>query len=573
MTAAQAEAPGRELFVRSSDAERSVYRISFMLGSFFITATSWIHGYLDPEAIDPLGLRLLVSALVLGVSIVIRRGSERRMRVLVLGTICIVNLYFGLLGGANQMRGLWLQAFFTAYISSMLVAGPFAPTMRSAWLRSLLITSGAGAACALTPMGWPFALMTTMHFGIIATFVSLVSTMHIRTRAKLESKRDEAMAATRAKAQFLANMSHEIRTPMNGVLGTASLLDDGSLRGDQKELVQTLNASGEALLGVINDILDFSKVEAGAIEIESTPFDLGRMLTDSVELLRPVAKARGNTLELQIEAVPKRVVGDALRVRQIVTNLLSNAIKFTERGEIALRATWSRGECTISVIDTGIGIAPDRLERIFESFSQGDDSITRRFGGTGLGLTISRQIAGLMNGTVRATSESGTGSEFTLVVPLPEAESDLLSKDEQPSIFPDTSASRAAGGGALQGLSVLLVDDNAVNRRVAGRMLERLGLSPVLAVDGVEAVAAAKGTDFDVILMDVQMPHLDGLEATRMIRAFEGTARPWIIALTAGATAEEREASRLAGADEHLTKPIRLDELRQAFGRVSVQCG
>jgi CheY-like chemotaxis protein len=178
-----------------------------------------------------------------------------------------------------------------------------------------------------------------------------------------------------------------------------------------------------------------------------------------------------------------------------------------------------------------------------------------------------------MNGTVRATSESGTGSEFTLVVPLPEAESDLLSKDEQPSIFPDTSASRAAGGGALQGLSVLLVDDNAVNRRVAGRMLERLGLSPVLAVDGVEAVAAAKGTDFDVILMDVQMPHLDGLEATRMIRAFEGTARPWIIALTAGATAEEREASRLAGADEHLTKPIRLDELRQAFGRVSVQCG
>ncbi len=380
-----------------------------------------------------------------------------------------------------------------------------------------------------------------------------------RQAEELEAAVRRAEAASRAKSEFLANMSHEIRTPLNGVLGLAEVLLGASLDPMQRELVGTIVNSAGALNQILADILDFSRLEAGRIEIEAQPFDLGALVDETLALFGPLARGKALALVAEIDAAARRrVVGDPTRLKQILTNLLSNAVKFTEAGSVTVRIEAQEGACyRVQVVDTGIGFDRDFGERLFERFEQADGSITRKFGGTGLGLAICRQLAGLMGGTIAATSERGQGAAFTLTLPLADAPPEEVRAEPEPvEAEPD--------------LRILVADDNATNRRVAELILSAAGAEVVSVEDGIEAVAAFEAQDFDVILMDLQMPRMDGLTAIRMIRKREaaaGAARTPIVVLSANVMAEHKDAAAAAGADDHLGKPFRAEALIEAVAR------
>ena len=381
-----------------------------------------------------------------------------------------------------------------------------------------------------------------------------------RMEEELRASKERAEQAAAARTAFMANMSHEIRTPMNAILGFTDVLLQSQLPPDQRRYLETVRSSGRALLRLLNEILDSAKLDKGAIELELAEFDLLRLIDELSSTLGASARTKGIALNIQYDkALPHCFSGDELRIRQILTNLLSNAIKFTEAGSVTLSVAALDGQVHFTVSDTGIGIAPDRLEAIFEPFTQADASMSRRFGGTGLGTTISKKLVELMGGRIWAQSAPGQGSSFHVQVPLGAAQQRVH------------EARRPRGSVALPPLRILVVDDVPQNVELLVLLLDKLGHAVVAAADGALARDAAAREAFDVILMDMQMPGLDGPEASRQIRAAEarsGARRVPIIALTASVLEADRQAARASGMDGFASKPIDLYELTGEIARV-----
>jgi len=628
---------------------------------------------------DPLWARVLVGGAALGYGVlsyfdspVRRRPRQTMALLLVLVSVFVVYLTF--LDGFSHNSG---YALLMVLFGCSMAFG----TRRSLglYLGGMILLSGALLAVSRAPQVDPLFFCSTIVSVALLTYVVQVS--RLNAERELIQAKEVAEHSVIARSQFLANMSHEIRTPMNGVIGMASLLEATELDDSQREYVRTIRSSGNALLALINDILDFSKIDAGRVVIEQQPFDPVECFESAVEVVAQPAWQKGLELVLDVAPnVPLQLEGDAIRLRQVLLNLVNNAIKFTERGEVVVTLTGvvrdDRFELCCAVRDTGIGIPEDRLEALFEQFTQADASTTRKYGGTGLGLTISRQLVELMGGRLTVSSREGRGSTFRFTLPLkllaaapavvpvpkrvlvaepnaaatralqhqlavfgvqpmlaqdldgardqlatvsvdlvlaalPATAVGILDRDLRrrepertipvvPIVYPGTRSvdsalikplKRAAlrrvlqedGGAprakassreqprttqAREPLRVLLAEDNEVNQQVALRMLQRLGFEPDLAVNGREALQAMRRVNYGLVFMDLQMPEMDGLEATREIRRSLPHRRTRIVAMTANAMAGDREACLLAGMDDYVAKPVRQEDLAAAIERV-----
>lgn len=469
-----------------------------------------------------------------------------------------------------QMHGLYEMHFFFFSAFTMLIAYQ---DWRAPWPGAILIIgqhlwfamlANSGIDLGFFP-GRPGAWQLFFHFGIALLHVAVCSHWAMRLRRdtlreawdqhRLDLALQKAEAAVAAKGNFLATMSHEIRTPMNGVLGVMTLLEQTSLNPEQRDYVGIARRSGEGLLAIIDDILDFSKLEAGRMTVEDLPFRLRHVFEDLHALLLPKARERRIAFTCQVEDdVPDVLSSDCRRLRQILLNIVGNALKFTCEGHVTVRArlverAGAEGILQITVEDTGIGMDADAVGRLFVDYAQADETTTRRFGGTGLGMAISQRLALLLGGAITVDSTPGEGTTFTLSMPV------LLDV-----VMPEQAIDSHLGHRPRQDdmpPQVLLVDDNAVNQLVARRLLEREGCVVVVAADGAAALAELAQASFDVVLMDCHMPVMDGFEATRQLRASDGPMRHVrVIALTASVMDEDRRQCLDAGMNGVLAKPI-----------------
>jgi signal transduction histidine kinase/ActR/RegA family two-component response regulator len=431
------------------------------------------------------------------------------------------------------------------------------------WSAMLAIMPGPFIALILVPLiaprftVWDKVMVLVTLAGLVGYAADAVRLMRGSAKA-LEKAQAEAQEASRAKSAFVAMMSHELRTPMNGVLGLAHALGSTKLDARQADYLEMIIQSGDGLMTILNDILDLSKIEAGKLELESAPFDVRQLTGQIQQAWTDTARRKG--LELAVSVAPETpawLAGDALRVRQILLNLVSNALKFTETGRVEIHAAPGLdGGLVLSVSDTGVGLTDEQLAHLFTPFTQGDRSTARRFGGTGLGLAICRQLAELMGGEITVSSTRGVGSTFRIWLALPETQAAPRREIQAPTFDVD-------------GARVLVVDDNAVNLTVARAILEAAGVEVVTAGGGHQALTRLMLEDFDVVLMDVHMPDMDGIEAVRRIRAGEaGRVDIPIMALTADAMAGDAERLLGQGFDDAHPKPIRPAELLHAVARL-----
>ncbi len=467
-----------------------------------------------------------------------------------------------MMAGAAMLAAICLSSTSEFVVSNLIGAASLSALLATTTIEVIAkgrVGGPLSLAVALIALGCAFAYVVKHALHRRSVEQSLAETSRLA-----EARGAEAAAANAAKSIFLATMSHEIRTPMNGVLGMAQAMSAGELPAVQRERLAVLQASGEALLDLLNDVLDVAKIEAGKLECEEIPFDLDSVLNGVSAAFQVQASRKSLTLEVTVaESARGTYRGDPMRLRQVLNNLISNALKFTDAGRVDVAVSREDEVLEISVSDTGAGMPADRLHKLFGKFQQLDASTTRKHGGTGLGLAICRELCELMGGTIAAASVLGEGSTFTVALRLPRigAPSAPAAEAVEPRQAMDAAAAPR----------ILAAEDNPVNRLVLSTLLAQIGIEAVVVEDGAQALAAWRGADWDVVLMDVQMPVMDGVMAARTIRETErrqGLTRTPIIALTANAMAHQLAEYRAAGMDDCVAKPVRAEDLFSALDRV-----